>query len=70
MSAGQNLNLMPDIKRRLGNVSRATVYRLAGAGKLQLVKIGKHVAATDQALDDCIAQCPAADIRTGRKREG
>ncbi len=68
--AGQHLNLMPEIRERLGGICRAGVYRLAGAGKLKLVKIGKRVAATDEALDACIARCPPADIRTARKREG
>ncbi len=68
-------NIDPEIllfdKRRtreiLGNIGDSTFYRLAKAGKLDLVKVGAKTCATAPSVRRCAAELPKATIN---RRDG
>lgn len=51
-----------DTTARTG-LSRATLYRLASAGKIQMVKAGRTTLIQWASVRDHVANLPAADLR-------
>lgn len=60
---------IPSAVARTG-ISRATLYRLAGAGLIRFVKVGRSSLVEWQALKAYLAMRPAANIRAPQKCSG
>lgn len=53
----------------VSGLSRSTLYRLAGEGRIRLVKSGRTTLADLASVRRHLASLPAAEIRTGREVE-
>lgn len=47
---------LPEVRERLGGISRTTLYALIGRGELDVVKIGQRSFITQAALTDFVAR--------------
>lgn len=54
------MNDWEKVSKRLGGISRSTVFALWASGQLASVKIGKRRFSTDKQIDEYIAKLEAA----------
>jgi excisionase family DNA binding protein len=58
-----------EVARRLGGISRWTVYSWMQQGRLRKTKVGSRVMVSEENLQDFIDDCNAEDARKSNNRQ-